>query len=83
VSCCATCDAAFYRGRHVALVGSNEQAAEEALYLAKLADHVSQYRIMSLPTLNVYMGGQVVAQKIGFTPKNQLQNLVDGILATR
>jgi thioredoxin reductase (NADPH) len=41
VSYCATCDAAFFRGQPVAVIGNTEQAAEEALFVAKFADTVT------------------------------------------
>ncbi len=40
VSYCAVCDGFFYRNKTVVVVGGGDSAAEEALYLAKIAEKV-------------------------------------------
>lgn len=49
VSYCATCDGAFFRDQKVAVVGNNDEAVEEALFLTRYADTV--YLISPTPTL--------------------------------
>ena len=37
VSYCAVCDAAFFKGKDVAVIGKSDEAVDEALYLARFA----------------------------------------------
>jgi thioredoxin reductase (NADPH) len=40
VSYCATCDGAFYRKKTAAVVGGGDVAIEDAIYLARMCEHV-------------------------------------------
>lgn len=41
VSYCATCDGMFYRNKHVFVIGGGNSAAEEALFLSRIAARVT------------------------------------------
>jgi thioredoxin reductase (NADPH) len=41
VSYCATCDAAFFKEKHIAVIGGGDSAMEEAIFLAKFGAKVS------------------------------------------
>ncbi|GAB4489358.1 MAG: FAD-dependent oxidoreductase [Thermodesulfovibrionales bacterium] len=51
VSYCAVCDAAFFKGRTVCVIGSSEEAVKEAGYLTRFAETV--YLISPTPKLKV------------------------------
>jgi thioredoxin reductase (NADPH) len=68
VSYCAVCDAAFYKGKTVCVIGDSEEAAKEAGYLTKFADTVylvspskklkvdDDYPALKIPNLKVILG---------------------------
>ncbi|OFZ20523.1 MAG: hypothetical protein A2X94_10845 [Bdellovibrionales bacterium GWB1_55_8] len=41
VSYCATCDAKYYEGKHVVVIGGGNSAIEEALFIAKFASAIT------------------------------------------
>lgn len=41
VAYCAVCDGAFFKGQNVALVGGGNSGVEDAIYLSKIANHLT------------------------------------------
>jgi thioredoxin reductase (NADPH) len=71
---CATCDGPFYKGLPVAVVGGGNSAAEESLFLANMAQHVTllvrsdqlkasqviQEQVLRRPEITVRFGAEIV-----------------------
>jgi len=72
VSYCAVCDAAFYKGRVVCVIGNSEEAVKEAGYLARFAEtvylisptkelKVEHHPVLDTPNLKIVTGTFVTA----------------------
>ncbi|MBN1218162.1 MAG: FAD-dependent oxidoreductase [Anaerolineae bacterium] len=85
VSYCATCDGAFFRDQSVAVIGNNDEALEETLFLTKYADSIQ----LIVPTPELKASQMLVAEvenhpkvriKLGTRLKEIMGNgKVDGI----
>lgn len=58
VSYCATCDGAFFREQEVAVIGNNDEALEEALFLTKFASKVH----VVVPTPDIKASAELIAE---------------------
>lgn len=56
---CATCDGPFYKGKHVAVIGGGNSAAEESLLLTKFAD-----RVTVLVRGDAFKASKVIQEKV-------------------
>ena len=69
VSYCATCDASFYKGKKVVLIGYNEESVEEAKYTSEVVDkliYVNMYK--ENPELNdeiEVINGEIPVEFVG------------------
>jgi len=67
VSACATCDGFFYKDKNVAVVGGGDTAAEEASYLASLAEKV--YLIVRKPYMRA---SKAMIKRVENTPNIEI-----------
>ncbi len=93
VSTCATCDGAFFREKHIVVVGGGDSAMEEALFLTRFGREVTViHRRSALRASKIMADRAQNHEKIGFiwntavtevigeehTTALRLKNLVDG-----
>lgn len=61
VSFCATCDAPFFKGKRVLVVGGGNSALQETLHLADFASHVTVVQLLDRLTATTVLQEQVRA----------------------
>ena len=78
VSTCATCDGFFFKGRRVAVIGGGDTAIEEAIYLAKLASHVTViHRRDTLRASKVMQDKAMASPNISFIWNTEVVDIKD------
>jgi thioredoxin reductase (NADPH) len=82
VSYCATCDGNFFKGRKVAVVGSDNEAAEEALHLADLAEKVTMVPHKELDVVNAVMARLKSKPNVEILPVSKIQAVIGDELVT-
>lgn len=82
VSYCATCDGAFFRGRNVAVVGSDDEAAEEALHLAELAARVALIPHKELSIVDSLMARLKAKPNVELHPVSEIKKIAGDQVVT-
>ena len=80
VSACATCDGFFFRGQKVAVIGGGNTAVEEALYLSKIAAHVTlvhrRDKLRSEKILQDHLHERVKAGKVSIVWNHKVDEIL-------
>jgi thioredoxin reductase (NADPH) len=82
VSYCATCDGNFFKGRKVAVVGSDDEAAEEALHLADLAEKVTMVPHKDLDVVSTVLNRLKSKPNVEIHPVAKIHAVVGDELVT-
>jgi thioredoxin reductase (NADPH) len=82
VSYCATCDGAFFKGRKVAVVGADNEAADEALHLADLAEKVTLVPHKQLDVVDAVMARLKAKANVEILPVTPVKEIVGDELVT-
>lgn len=82
VSYCATCDGAFFRNKKVAVVGADDEAAEESLYLADLAEQVNIVPHKDIDMVDTLLGRLRSKKNVTILPTSKIKAVVGDELVT-
>ena len=82
VSYCATCDGNFFKGRKVAVVGADDETAEEALHLADLAEKVTLVPHKELDIVAAVLNRLKSKPNVEIRPVTKIHSIVGDELVT-